>query len=102
MDYKKLVEQLNRKGLSNGSSIGHHSGLYEIAASAITELLARAEIAEKELREREPVVHCKDCSHQITECWDSKGDDIQYCRLRRCIVRPNDFCSYGEKTNKEV
>lgn len=48
MEYKKLVAELRERGLSNGSTIGHHSGLYEVAADAIEELLARAEKAERE------------------------------------------------------
>lgn len=55
MEYKKLVAELRERGLSNGSTIGHHSGLYEVAADAIEELLARAEKAE---RERDAAVKC--------------------------------------------
>ena len=43
MDYDKLIEQLRRRGLSNGSALGPHSGLYEEAALAIKAL--RAELA---------------------------------------------------------
>lgn len=50
MDYKELAELLNRRGLSNGSSLGVHSGLCDSAADAITELLERAEAAEKKLQ----------------------------------------------------
>lgn len=46
MDYKELIENLERRGMKNGSSLGEHSGLYEQAAYAITDLLARAEEAE--------------------------------------------------------
>ena len=45
MDYDKLIEHLRRRGLSNGSALGPHSGLYEEAALAIETLrddLARA------------------------------------------------------------
>lgn len=38
MDYDKLIEQLRRRGLSNGSALGPHSGLYEEAALAIETL----------------------------------------------------------------
>lgn len=40
MDYDKLIEQLRRRGLSNGSALGPHSGLYEEAALAIETLRA--------------------------------------------------------------
>ena len=43
MDYDKLIEQLRRRGLSNGSALGPHSGLYEEAATAIETL--RADLA---------------------------------------------------------
>lgn len=32
MDVEKLIEHLERRGLSNGSSLGPHSGLYDEAA----------------------------------------------------------------------
>ena len=43
MDYDKLIEDLRRRGLGNGSALGHHSGLYEDAALAIETLRAEAE-----------------------------------------------------------
>ena len=46
MDYKELIENLERRGMKNGSSLCEHSGLYEQAAYAITDLLARSEEAE--------------------------------------------------------
>lgn len=46
MNYKELIENLERRGMKNGSSLGEHSGLYEQAAYAITDLLARSEEAE--------------------------------------------------------
>ena len=43
MDYDKLIEHLKRRGLGNGSALGHHSGLYEEAATSIETL--RADLA---------------------------------------------------------
>ena len=43
MDYDKLIEHLSRRGLGNGSALGHHSGLYEEAATSIETL--RADLA---------------------------------------------------------
>lgn len=40
MDIEKLIEQLNARGLSNGSSLGYHCGLYDEAAAALTALTA--------------------------------------------------------------
>ena len=42
-EYKKLVNELMHHGTSNGSSLGHHSGLMDEAAEAINELLDAAE-----------------------------------------------------------
>ena len=45
------------------------------------------------------VVRCKDCKHYMpqkkSEHWENRAN---YCnRLVRIKVRPNDFCSYGER-----
>ena len=40
MDIEKLIEQLNARGLSNGSSMGYHCGLYDEAATALSTLQA--------------------------------------------------------------
>lgn len=34
----ELIKQLRKRGLSNGSSLGQHSGLYEVAADMIESL----------------------------------------------------------------
>ena len=43
MDIEKLIEQLNARGLSNGSSLGYHCGLYDEAATALSTLQAENE-----------------------------------------------------------
>ena len=43
MDIEKLIEQLNARGLSNGSSLGYHSGLFDEAATALSTLQAENE-----------------------------------------------------------
>ena len=40
MDIEKLIEQLNARGLSNGSSLGYHCGLYDEASTALSTLQA--------------------------------------------------------------
>ena len=40
MDIKELIEQLNARGLSNGSSLGYHCGLFDEAATALSTLQA--------------------------------------------------------------
>ena len=51
MDVEKLIEHLERRGLSNGSSLGPHSGLYDEAADAFTALLAENEKLRAELEQ---------------------------------------------------
>ena len=84
MDYKELVEHLERRGLSNPSSLGPHSGLYEQAATAITDLLSCLEMAmmravqEKSLRQR--VEQERDASikelNRVSDAVDNLSDFI--------------------------
>ena len=60
MDIKELIEQLNARGLSNGSSLGYHCGLFDEAATALSTLQAennklRAEL-EKVKAERDATI----------------------------------------------
>lgn len=49
MDIEKLIEQLSARGLSNGSSLGYHSGLFDEAATALSTLQAENEEMQKQL-----------------------------------------------------
>ena len=40
MEYDKLIERLSARGLSNGSSLGYHSGLFDEASTALSTLQA--------------------------------------------------------------
>lgn len=51
MDIEKLIEQLSARGLSNGSSLGYHSGLFDEAAAALSTLQAENEEMQKHLNE---------------------------------------------------
>lgn len=51
MDIKELIEQLNARGLSNGSSLGYHCGLYDEAATALSTLQAENEKLRGELEQ---------------------------------------------------
>ena len=52
MDIEKLIiEQLRRKGFSNGSALGHHCGLFEEAATALSTLQAENEKLRGELEQ---------------------------------------------------
>ena len=70
MDIEKLIEQLNARGLSNGSSLGYHSGLFDEAATALSAFQAENEKLRAELEqvkaERDAAVEsipheCKTC-----------------------------------------
>ena len=56
MDVEKLIEHLERRGLSNGSSLGPHSGLYDEAADAFTALLAENEKLRAELEQKSKLI----------------------------------------------
>ena len=74
MDYDKLIEQLRRRGLSNGSALGPHSGLYEEAALAIETLrddLARV-TAERDALIKRTTGECWTCIRRY-ECNSRKG-----------------------------
>lgn len=49
MDIEKLIEQLSARGLSDGSSLGYHSGLFDEAATALSTLRAENEKMRDEL-----------------------------------------------------
>ena len=51
MDIEKLIEQLSARGLSNGSSLGYHSGLYDEATTALSTLQAENEKLRAELEQ---------------------------------------------------
>lgn len=51
MDIEKLIEQLSARGLSNGSSLGYHSGLFDEAATALSTLQAENEKLKRALAE---------------------------------------------------
>ena len=51
MDIEKLIEQLNARGLGNGSSLGYHCGLFDDAATALSTLQAENAEMQKQLNE---------------------------------------------------
>lgn len=59
MDIEKLIEQLNARGLGNGSSLGYHCGLFDEAATALFTLQAENEKLRAEL-ENYRSSHCTD------------------------------------------
>ena len=56
MDIEKLIEQLSARGLSNGSSLGYHSGLFDEAATALFTLQAENEKMRDELERMKEIM----------------------------------------------
>ena len=72
MDIEKLIEHLERRGLSNGSSLGPHSGLYDEAADALTALLAENEKLQKLYQEEKAVCHATQAElERMKQEWDA-------------------------------
>lgn len=49
MDYQKLIDELKRYRTSNGSTLGRHWGLCELAADAISQLLNEIRRCQKQI-----------------------------------------------------
>lgn len=45
-----------------------------------------------------PVVRCKDCECAVEICSSSS---VRYCMFNHMPIRPNDFCSCGERKDAE-
>lgn len=73
MDIKKLIEQLSARGLSNGSSLGYHSGLFDEAATALSTLRAENEQLRADLEyEREHA----DAYHEECGQWEAENEKL--------------------------
>ena len=85
MDIEKLIEQLSARGLSNGSSLGYHSGLFDEAATALSTLRAENE----EMREKlEQVKRDRDAARSDIETALAYGmKDCEVCKNSQCYVR---------------
>ena len=74
MDIEKLIEQLSARGLSNGSSLGYHSGLFDEAATALSTLQAENERLRKELEyEREHA----NAYHEECGQWEAENEKLR-------------------------
>lgn len=92
---EEVIKILEKYDLSDGSTLGYHSGAIECAISEI-EMLPAADVVE--------VVRCKDCIRRGTEgCamyWDTEDCAIRYgCEYgeQHTWETDNDFCSWGER-----
>ena len=74
MDIEKLIEQLNARGLSNGSSLGYHCGLYDEAATALSTLQAENSRLRAELEyEREHA----NAYHEECGQWEAENEKLR-------------------------
>lgn len=74
MDIEKLIEQLSARGLSNGSSLGYHSGLFDEAATALSTLQAENEKLRGELEyEREHA----NAYHEECGQWEAENEKLR-------------------------
>lgn len=94
MGIEKLIEQLNARGLSNGSSLGYHCGLYDEAATALSTLQAENEKLRGELEQVkaekdaavESIPHeCKTCVYHTVF--------FNGCTLDHDCTNPDGGCS---------
>ena len=110
MDIEKLIEQLSARGLSNGSSLGYHSGLFDEAATALSTLQAENEKLRAELEqvkaERGALIEdfvdyvtggvpnrAIFCKNRCSKCVDMRG----WCTGKNC----NGFYPSGASGQKE-
>ena len=85
MDIEKLIEQLSARGLSNGSSLGYHSGLFDEAATALSTLQAENAQLRAEL---EQVKRDRDAARSDIETALAYGmKDCELCKNSQCYVR---------------
>lgn len=120
MDIEKLIEQLSARGLSNGSSLGYHSGLFDDAATALSTLQAENERLRTELeqveRERDEAVHDRMMMEQrvgelsarataadvaeVVRCRECKRSVVHngelFCLYAQDVTPPDGYCYRGE------
>ncbi len=90
IDREEVIKTLEHYDLSNGSTLGCHSGAIECAIFAI-KMLPVADVVE--------VVRCENCIRRGTEdCAMYYGCE---CGEQHTWETDNDFCSWGERRDNE-
>ena len=99
MDVEKLIEQLNARGLSNGSSLGYHCGLYDEAATAISTLQAENEKLRAEIEQMTACIYYKPGGL----CRYGGDDSANVCVFGPCPheVSAQEFLSELENVKRE-
>ncbi len=74
IEIENLVEQLRARGLTNGSSLGWHSGLLEEAADALEKLQAEnVKLRDSRYRWKRCAKYCPNCGAKM----DAKQEEKQ-------------------------
>ena len=103
MDIEKLIEQLNARGLSNGSSLGYHSGLFDEAATALSTLQIENEKLRVELeqvkRERAAAVswaqkYTESIDRPCVACKHNTGDYVCTAICGNCGPMGAESCKW--------
>lgn len=86
METDKLIKELRRNGLGNGTGLGHHSGLCDAAADCIEELVAQLTEKDKRLAAavelQQSILEQAENLDSITNYGDGPIDaDEALCRL---------------------
>ena len=90
MDIEKLIEQVNARGLGNGTSLGYHSGLFDEAATVLSMLQAENERLRKELEyEREHA----NAYHEECGQWEAEIEKLR-AELERVKVERDAYQVY--------
>lgn len=95
MDIEQLIEQLSARGLSNGSSLGYHSGLFDEAATALSTLQAENSQLRADLEyEREHA----DAYYEECGQWEAENEKLR-AELERMkkIMRDNGIMTIPPK-----
>lgn len=74
---KQLIGDLRKHGLSNGGSLGHHSGLMDEAADALESMMAKEQQAHKYGVLGAAMSHIK--AFEIEK-------DLGFCRIRKVVL----------------
>lgn len=103
MDVEKLIEQLSARGLSNGSSLGYHSGLFDEAATALSTPQAENAQLRGELEyEREHA----NAYHEECGQWEAENEKlrekIEDARLKGYAKGLSEMSEENEKLQAEL
>lgn len=90
MDIEKLIEQLSARGLSDGSSLGYHSGLFDEAATALSTLRAENEQLRGELEYEQEHANAY---HEECGQWEAENEKLR-AELERVKVERDAYQAY--------